>query len=488
MLMTNAKDRFENQWSIQQFACINCKSVYNKKSSLTTHLRYECGQPPRFKCPYCDLVSKKTSNVHQHIRRKHKSCMVYVQDILIFRLTGKTSANGRTFRCPNCTNVFSRQKGLRKHLIYECGQPPRFQCPYCNHRSKLILNLYKHVRRRHCDRITLLDWSFFGTPDVLTASRREVKFPCPSCNSVFNRKNNLQKHLKYECGQLPRFKCPYCVYLSKKTSNVRAHIRGLHPDCSVNVIDLNKNLLHLGDFKISKNRHKFPCPKCRSAFSRKNNLYSHLKFECGQLPRFGCPYCMYISKKSSNVRAHIRRKHDGLNYCVFAPMPVTHGYVFPPPYSSSFTTTKVPTTTTMTMMSAMIKTNTGAKMLNKKFYCANCSSGFSRKGGLTYHQKFECGQQPRFSCPYCVYCARHISNARRHVRKCHPGQDSERSQESMKSICFAQHLWETECRHVKILPWLSIDLKLRRMKRRACPFRASATFSLKTEDNVDTEY
>jgi len=113
----------------------------------------------------------------------------------------------------------------------------------------------------------------------------------------------------------------------------------------------------------------------------------------------------------------------GLNYCVFAPMPVTHGYVFPPPYSSSFTTTKVPTTTTMTMMSAMIKTNTGAKMLNKKFYCANCSSGFSRKGGLTYHQKFECGQQPRFSCPYCVYCARHISNARRHVRKCHPGQD-----------------------------------------------------------------
>jgi len=49
---------------------------------------------------------------------------------------------------------------------------------------------------------------------------------------------------------------------------------------------------------------------------------------------------------------------------------------------------------------------------------------------------------------------------------CRPGRSilkSERSQESMKSICFAQHLWETECRHVKILPWLSIDLKLRRM-------------------------
>ncbi|RLU14809.1 hypothetical protein DMN91_012696 [Ooceraea biroi] len=157
MLMRNAKSRFESHWSIQQFACVNCKSVYNKKSSLTTHLRYECGQSPRFKCPYCDLVSKKTSNVHQHIRRKHKNCMVYVEDIRnmtnfqLFRWkTGKTSKNGRTFRCPNCTSVFLRWKGLQEHLVYECGQPPRFQCPYCIHRSKLISNLYKHVRRRHC--------------------------------------------------------------------------------------------------------------------------------------------------------------------------------------------------------------------------------------------------------------------------------------------------------------------------------------------------
>ncbi|KAG5317964.1 LOLA3 protein, partial [Acromyrmex heyeri] len=58
----------------------------------------------------------------------------------------------------------------------------------------------------------------------------------------------------------------------------------------------------------------------------------------------------------------------------------------------------------------------------KKFPCTRCSSAFSRKGGLTYHQRNECGQEPRFSCPYCVYRAGHVSNARRHVKKCHPGQ------------------------------------------------------------------
>ncbi|KAG5316847.1 LOLA3 protein, partial [Acromyrmex insinuator] len=64
-----------------RFPCMNCTSVYSTKGSLTTHLKYECGQPPRFKCPYCDLVSKKTSNVQQHIRRRHKDRVVYVQDI-----------------------------------------------------------------------------------------------------------------------------------------------------------------------------------------------------------------------------------------------------------------------------------------------------------------------------------------------------------------------------------------------------------------------
>lgn len=76
------------------------------------------------------------------------------------------------------------------------------------------------------------------------------------------------------------------------------------------------HLVHLSGFKLPSNlkiqpQNKYPCPNCSSSFSRKNNLYSHIKFECGQLPRFGCPYCEYASKKSSNVRAHIRRKHHG---------------------------------------------------------------------------------------------------------------------------------------------------------------------------------
>lgn len=70
-----------------------------------------------------------------------------------------------------------------------------------------------------------------------------MTFPCPNCPSVFNRKTNLNKHLRYECGQEPRFKCPYCNYRSKKTSDVYKHIRRIHKDNKVYVIDIYRNCI-----------------------------------------------------------------------------------------------------------------------------------------------------------------------------------------------------------------------------------------------------
>lgn len=58
-------------------------------------------------------------------------------------------------------------------------------------------------------------------------------------------------------------------------------------------------------------RKYYPCYKCGNPFTRKNNLYNHLKFQCGQLPKFNCPYCNYRTKHSSNVRSHVRRIHPG---------------------------------------------------------------------------------------------------------------------------------------------------------------------------------
>ncbi|XP_014487857.1 PREDICTED: zinc finger X-chromosomal protein-like, partial [Dinoponera quadriceps] len=63
-------------------------------------------------------------------------------------------------------------------------------------------------------------------------------YPCHKCGKSFTRKNNLYNHLKFQCGQLPKFNCPYCTYRTKHSSNVRSHVRRIHPDQQVYVLDL----------------------------------------------------------------------------------------------------------------------------------------------------------------------------------------------------------------------------------------------------------
>lgn len=55
-------------------------------------------------------------------------------------------AGAMVLSCPRCGKILGRDCG--RHLR-ECGAPPRFQCPFCNHCSKRSDNLRTHMRRIH---------------------------------------------------------------------------------------------------------------------------------------------------------------------------------------------------------------------------------------------------------------------------------------------------------------------------------------------------
>lgn len=67
-----------------------------------------------------------------------------------------------------------------------------------------------------------------------------IRFPCPNhnCGRIFNWKRNLTRHLKYECGLQPRFKCPYCDYYGKLKGNVSKHLLRRHNNRKIYVVDL----------------------------------------------------------------------------------------------------------------------------------------------------------------------------------------------------------------------------------------------------------
>jgi len=82
--LRNNRSRFRSQASNwrKKFHCTNnCGSCFTHRGSLTRHLRYECQQNPRFKCPTCDFRSRWTSDVYKHVRRKHQGTTVRCIDI-----------------------------------------------------------------------------------------------------------------------------------------------------------------------------------------------------------------------------------------------------------------------------------------------------------------------------------------------------------------------------------------------------------------------
>ncbi|OAD57279.1 Longitudinals lacking protein, isoforms A/B/D/L [Eufriesea mexicana] len=53
------------------------------------------------------------------------------------------------YTCPKCERSYRHLHHMLRHYKFECGSPPRFQCPYCGMRSKQSNNVYKHIRIKH---------------------------------------------------------------------------------------------------------------------------------------------------------------------------------------------------------------------------------------------------------------------------------------------------------------------------------------------------
>lgn len=53
--------------------------------------------------------------------------------------------------------------------------------------------------------------------------------------------------------------------------------------------------------------------------------------------------------------------------------------------------------------------------LVKKFSCESCGRSYQSKGALTTHTKWECGKEPQFQCPHCIYKAKLKGSLKSHL-------------------------------------------------------------------------
>lgn len=61
----------------------------------------------------------------------------------------QTTMSGRgssRYLCPRCGNDYTRLHSLNRHVRFECGVEPQFECPICHKKSKHKHNLILHMR------------------------------------------------------------------------------------------------------------------------------------------------------------------------------------------------------------------------------------------------------------------------------------------------------------------------------------------------------
>lgn len=60
--------------------------------------------------------------------------------------TGSGGSFGGAYTCERCGNSYARPHSLNRHMRFECGVEPKFECPICHKKSKHKHNLVLHMR------------------------------------------------------------------------------------------------------------------------------------------------------------------------------------------------------------------------------------------------------------------------------------------------------------------------------------------------------
>lgn len=65
------------------------------------------------------------------------------------------------------------------------------------------------------------------------------------------------------------------------------------------------------------------------------------------------------------------------------------------------------------------KLSDGETKNSNGYSCSECGRFYKLKSSLRNHQKWECGKEPQFSCPFCVYKAKQKMHINRHLERMH---------------------------------------------------------------------
>ncbi|XP_076750242.1 uncharacterized protein LOC143423062 [Xylocopa sonorina] len=379
--------------------CGHCDLVYNTKKELLNHIT-ECHRGELlFKCITCDKSYEKWSSLDVH-EATHRIDKPYLCDLCgkSFKHSNNLRGHKRTHLddsrkkrhvCEICGTAFRSRFHLGEHMNQHNGRKP-YSCETCGKA------FYKRIQlRQH------------------KLSHGSNKHVCPICSTAFNRKGNMNAHLKRHNNGNDAYTCSVCMHKCKSMSELKLH-RKVHTEediiesirkkslnktiwqcktcnrvCSTRSVLLNHERIH------NEERLGVECNICGKKLAGKNSLTYHRNSIHSSVRPHMCQYCgvSFVSKEAWLVheRVHTGERPYVCKIC-------KRGYK----YSSN--------------LNQHTKTHSGLK----PYRCNHCNKRFTRKGALNVHERIHTGEKP-FTCVTCgrTFSQKNdmIKHTRTHVAK-----------------------------------------------------------------------
>ncbi|XP_026481452.1 zinc finger protein 718-like [Ctenocephalides felis] len=188
---------------------------------------------------------------------------------------------------------------------------------------------------------------------------------------------------------------------------------------------------------------KFVCRHC-GRYRWKSTLRRHENVECGgKEPSHQCPYCPYKAKQRGNLGVHVRKHHDKMKFTKVSKLfPINSWPLLAFLFliaAEDLSITRIaglswdqwsarlalPLITQLRegslplMLPRDLSVSQPTNAMTPGFSCPDCGRMYKLKSSLRNHQKWECGKEPQFQCPYCVYRAKQKMHIGRHMERMH---------------------------------------------------------------------
>ena len=155
-----------------------------------------------FTCNQCPSTFTEATNLNRHIRTKHSN---------------------KSFKCERCEFSSARSDKLKKHIESK-HYGNKVKCPHCAFECDRNDSLTRHVKTYHeVPKDPLAPTPNFDWVEDIEQEEREVKHKCNQCNAEFKEGFNLNKHINSVHAK-EQFACEHCAQIFNRKDNLMRHL------------------------------------------------------------------------------------------------------------------------------------------------------------------------------------------------------------------------------------------------------------------------